>query len=77
MGEVHDIVEVFFETYDENSTESYRVRAGNDSIPNNERSNATITVNTDCGAVDGMTTRAACCGHVIGRYVTIQVKAHV
>ena len=32
MGEVYDIVEVFFETYDENSTETYRVRAGENAL---------------------------------------------
>ena len=32
-------------------------------------------VNSDCGAVDGAAgDRAACCGVVAGRYVTLQVK---
>ena len=32
-------------------------------------------MNSDCGAVDGAAgDRAACCGVVAGRYVTLQVK---
>ena len=74
MGNYYDIVEVFFETYDDTTAESFKIRAGNLTVPADERVNATITVNHDCGSVDGTSTRAACCGHVIGRYVTIQVR---
>ena len=74
MGNYYDIVEVFFETYDDTTAESFKIRAGNLTVPADEIVNTTITVNHDCGSVDGTSTRAACCGHVIGRYVTIQVK---
>ena len=37
--------------------ETFRVRAGNETVPASERVNTTITVNTDCGAVDGVSTR--------------------
>ena len=48
---------VFFETGDVGVTETFRVRAGNETVPASERVNTTITVNTDCGALDGVSTR--------------------
>ena len=42
-------------------------------VPDTELVNSTITVNNDCGSIDGVTTRVACCGHV-ARHVTIQVE---
>ena len=54
-------------------SESFNVRAGNMTVPAAELVNSTITVNQDCGSVDGVNTRVACCGHV-ARYVTIQVE---
>ena len=51
------IPKVFFETGDVGVTETFRVRAGNATVPDSERVNTTLTVNTDCGAMDGVTTR--------------------
>ena len=48
---------VFFETGDVGVAETFRVRAGNETVPASERVNTTITVNTDCGALDGVSTR--------------------
>lgn len=52
------ISKVFFETGDVGVTETFRVRAGNETVPDSERVNTTLTVNTDCGAMDGVTTRS-------------------
>ena len=51
------ISKVFFETGDVGVTETFRVRAGNETVPDSERVNTTLTVNTDCGDMDGVTTR--------------------
>ena len=51
------VSKVFFETGDVGVAETFRVRAGNETVPASERVNTTITVNTDCGAVDGVSTR--------------------
>ena len=51
------VSKVFFETGDVGVTETFRVRAGNETVPASERVNTTITVNTDCGALDGVSTR--------------------
>ena len=48
---------VLFETGDVGVADTFRVRAGNETVPDSERVNTTLTVNTDCGAVDGVSTR--------------------
>ena len=52
------ISKVFFETGDVGVAETFRVRAGNETVPDSERVNTTLTVNIDCGDMDGVTTRS-------------------
>ena len=49
-----------------------QVRAGNSTLAPSDQ-NSSLTTNTDCGDVDGRTSRVACCGLAGVRYVTVQV----
>ena len=65
---------VFFETGDSSVTETFKIKAGNMTVPDTERVNTMISVNDDCGSsIDGVATRSACCGSV-ARFITIQAE---
>ena len=51
-----------------------KVRAGNSTVPADHQ-NSSLTTNTDCGDVDGRTTRLACCGLAGVRFVSLQVTS--
>ena len=40
-----------------------------------DQQNSSLTTNTDCGDVDGRTTRLACCGLQAVRFVSLQVTS--
>ena len=50
------------------------MRAGNSTVAPSQH-NSSLTTNTDCGDVDGKTSRVACCGLAGVRYVTIQLTS--
>ena len=50
------------------------MRAGNSTVSPSEN-NSSLTSNTDCGVVDGRTSRLACCGLAGARYVTLQLTS--
>ena len=52
----------------------YQVRAGNSTVSPDQQ-NSSLTSNTDCGDLDGRTTRLACCGLEAVRFVSLQVTS--